>query len=568
MFQSPLTGDTGDGQLVTQGDLSHLLLGYVTDGQLAQTETNIAANTAGIGANAAAISALESSLSSQLASKANASDLGGYAPLSSLSSLGSQADVAAAQASAAAAEASVQVLAASTTASLNEKASASALEALQGEVAGKLSSSELSASLSGYTTSSQLDAALAASRATTLAHVSGTYASQALVTDVSVALSQKASQADITSALQEYSTSAQTQSMIDSSVLARASAQATKDAEQDALIASKASASELAVLQGRVDQQDVQLASKASQGDVSTAVSGLASEAWVSAQLSAATNNLATTADLASKAQASAVTQLESDLAQKLSAASLSSTLQAYATVSSLAATQAAVDQILANQSGGGGGGAGSTSIQFVNLQSAPPWDGHVTYPLVVPNSSLPVVRSLHLSGSLTASIQNSETVLSLACDAPSAAQVDSSIAAALVPYNLQADHDADVATLTTDLAAANASITQNAADVAAIQARTEYEATRIFSLASGGQTITLTVEFTPGAVRIDKPLTLTQDLTAPNIYSKVEVDGLLAGLVDGAPAAMDTLKELSEALGNDTSRPASPARSRASRPR
>ena len=391
----------------------------------------------------------------------------------------------------------------------------------------------------------------------------------------------------------------------------RATAQAQKDGEQDTAIAGKAAASDVTVLQAQVAQHTADIAAKASPGDIAAAVAGLASEAWVSSQLSSATNGLATTADLATKAQASAVTQLQSDLATKLSAASLSSTLASYATTSALSAVQSSVDAILA---GGTGGGGGSTSISFVNLQSAPEWAGHTTYPLVVPNSALPMVRNLHLSGALSATVENSDTVLSLTCDAPSAAQVDASIAAALAPYNLQADHDADVAslqtqidnkqatllnnpgegltllqggqlrriiaedglsasidtsrdsnlvlsgaalqadiaTLTADLASASASVTQNAMTIAQLQNRTEYEITRIFSLSPGGQTISLSVEFTAGAMRIDVPLTLTQDLTAPNVYSKTEVDGLLAALVNGAPAALDTLNELAAALGDD----------------
>ena len=63
MFTGPATGDT-DGTLVTQGDLTHLLLGYVTDGQLAQTETNVQQNATAIAANAAAIATLDGSTTS------------------------------------------------------------------------------------------------------------------------------------------------------------------------------------------------------------------------------------------------------------------------------------------------------------------------------------------------------------------------------------------------------------------------------------------------------------------------------------------------------------------------
>ena len=63
MFTGPATGDT-DGALVTQGDLTHLLLGYVTDGQLAQTETNVQQNATAIAANAAAIATLDGSTTS------------------------------------------------------------------------------------------------------------------------------------------------------------------------------------------------------------------------------------------------------------------------------------------------------------------------------------------------------------------------------------------------------------------------------------------------------------------------------------------------------------------------
>ena len=51
MFQGPLSGDTGDGNvLVTQGDLSQVLAGYVSDSELAAVSTDVAQNAASIGA--------------------------------------------------------------------------------------------------------------------------------------------------------------------------------------------------------------------------------------------------------------------------------------------------------------------------------------------------------------------------------------------------------------------------------------------------------------------------------------------------------------------------------------
>ena len=150
MFNGPATGDvSGDGALVTVAGLNSLLAGYVSESQLAQTETSVQQNAAAIASTNASVASLDASTTASLAAKANASELANYAPLSSLLTMGSQSDVAAALASAAAAEASVQVLSASTTASLNLKADQSALDALSSDVEGKLSSTELSTALSG-----------------------------------------------------------------------------------------------------------------------------------------------------------------------------------------------------------------------------------------------------------------------------------------------------------------------------------------------------------------------------------------------------------------------------------
>ena len=458
MFSGPATGDTGDGNsLVTVTALNSTLAGYVTDAQLAQTETNVAQNAASIAANAAAIASLQGSTSASLSAKADSASLAAYATVAQLSGYGSQADVSAAQSASAAAQASVSTLSTSVNASLSQKADQSALDALSATVADKVSADALSAALVPYSTTLQMNSAIAAQAGTTLATVSGAYATQSQVNELQVSLAGKASAADITSALQPYSTTTAVQGLIDSAVAARATSQQAKDAEQDVALAGKAAQSDLTALAATVAQHTADLAGKATSADISTAVAGLASEGFVAAQISSATQGLATSADLASKAQASAVTQLQSDVATKLSAASLSSTLASYATTSALSAVQSSVDAILAGSGGGGG-----TSIQFVNLQSAPAWEGNVTHPLVVPNSALPIVRDLHFLGSLSATVQNNGTVLSITGAGLTQSEVD----AALVPYLLGATAASTYQTLTGHAAAVatlNAAIAERA---------------------------------------------------------------------------------------------------------
>ena len=456
MFSGPATGDTGDGNsLVTVTALNSTLAGYVTDAQLAQTETNVAQNAAGIAANAAAIASLEGSTVASLSAKADSASLAAYATVAQLSGYGSQADVSAAQSASAAAQASVSTLSTSVNASLSQKADQSALDALSATVDGKASTDALSAALVPYSTTTQMNSAIAAQAGTTLATVSGAYATQAQVNELQVSLAGKASAADITSALQPYSTTTAVQGLIDSAVAARATSQQAKDAEQDVALAGKAAQSDLTALTATVAQHSADLVGKATPADISTAVTGLASEGFVAAQISSATQGLATSADLASKAQASAVTQLQSDVATKLSAASLSSTLASYATTSALSAVQSSVDAILAGSGGGGGG----TSIQFVNLQSAPAWEGNVTHPLVVPNSALPIVRDLHFLGSLSATLQNDGTVLSITGAGLTQGEVDAELAPYLLSataastYQTIVGHAAAVATLNAAIA-------------------------------------------------------------------------------------------------------------------
>ena len=460
MFSGPATGDTGDSSsLVTVGGLNTTLAGYASTAQLAQTETNVAQNSASIATNAAAIASLQGSTSSSLIAKADSATLAAYATVAQLSGYGSQADVSAATASASAAQAAVQVLATSTNASLSGKVDQSVFDALSTTVADKASSADITTALQPYSTTTQMNSAIAAQAGTTLATVSGAYATQSQMNELQVSLAGKASSADMTTALQPYSTTTAVQGLITNAVAARATSQATKDAEQDTAIASKASQNELTVLTSTVTQHTTDLASKATSADINTAVAGLASEAWVSTQISSATLGLATSADLATKAQASVVTQLQTDITTKLSAASLSSTLASYATTSALSAVQSSVDSILAGQSGG----SGSTSISFVNLQSAPAWTGNTTYPLVVPNSALPIVRDLHFLGnSLSATVQNDGTVLSITSTALTQSEVDT----ALAPYLLSATAASTYQTLTghaASVATLNAAIAERA---------------------------------------------------------------------------------------------------------
>ena len=334
----------------------------------------------------------------------------------------------------------------------------SVFDSLSTTVADKASSADITTALQPYSTTTQMNSAIAAQAGTTLATVSGAYATQSQMNELQVSLAGKASSADMTTALQPYSTTTAVQGLITNAVAARATSQATKDAEQDTAIASKASQNDLTVLTSTVTQHTTDLASKATSADINTAVAGLATEAWVSTQISSATSGLASTADLATKAQASAVTQLQTDMTSKLSAASLSSTLASYATTSALSAVQSSVDSILAGQSGSGGGG--STSIQFVNLQSAPAWTGNTTFPLVVPNSALPIVRDLHFLGnSLSATVQNDGTVLSITSTALTQSEVDTALAPYLLSataastYQTLTGHAASVATLNAAIA-------------------------------------------------------------------------------------------------------------------
>ena len=93
---------SGDGSLVTVGGLNTLLASYVSESQLAQSETNVQQNAAAIASTNAALASLDASTTASLAAKANASELANYASLSSLLAYGSQSDVATALASAAA----------------------------------------------------------------------------------------------------------------------------------------------------------------------------------------------------------------------------------------------------------------------------------------------------------------------------------------------------------------------------------------------------------------------------------------------------------------------------------
>ena len=570
MFSGPATGDTGDGNsLVTVTALNSTLAGYVTDAQLAQTETNVAQNAAGIAANAAAIASLEGSTVASLSAKADSASLAAYATVAQLSGYGSQADVSAAQSASAAAQASVSTLSTSVNASLSQKADQSALDALSATVDGKASTDALSAALVPYSTTTQMNSAIAAQAGTTLATVSGAYATQAQVNELQVSLAGKASAADITSALQPYSTTTAVQGLIDSAVAARATSQQAKDAEQDVALAGKAAQSDLTALTATVAQHSADLVGKATPADISTAVTGLASEGFVAAQISSATQGLATSADLASKAQASAVTQLQSDVATKLSAASLSSTLASYATTSALSAVQSSVDAILAGSGGGGGG----TSIQFVNLQSAPAWEGNVTHPLVVPNSALPIVRDLHFLGSLSATLQNDGTVLSITGAGLTQGEVDAELAPYLLSataastYQTIVGHAAAVATLNaaiaeralasslaqyltlTDAASTYTTQTAHAADISSINGQLALKAD---ASALGDYLLSATAASTYQTQTAHASDIAALQTAIDGKATPAYVNTQIATLVGSAPAALDTLGELAAALEND----------------
>ena len=78
------------------------------------------------------------------------------------------------------------------------------------------------------------------------------------------------------------------------------------------------------------------------------------------------------------------------------------------------------------------------------NLINAQAWPGEVTWDLLVGTNTL---RNLHVAAPLSASLQNDNFTLSLACDSYSKAESDANLAAALVPYYTSTHTDSAIAT-------------------------------------------------------------------------------------------------------------------------
>ena len=130
-----------------------------------------------------------------------------------------------------------------------------------------------------------------------------------------------------------------------------------------------------------------------------------------------------------------------------------------FATSSDLTAAetslQSAIDAILAQLAALTTGGG--------NLTNAQAWSGEITWDLLLGTNTL---RNLQFNAPLSASLQNDNFTLSLACDSYSIAQADAAIAAALAPYETAAQRDAAVAAA---LAAYSSTTETNAAIAAAL---------------------------------------------------------------------------------------------------
>ena len=465
LFESSITGNVlNDGSTteisgITAGQLATVLTAYTP-------LTDTAANTAAVGANAAGLAALQA----QVAALPPPPNLAPYALA---------ADLASAEGSIAANQSSITALNTSLVTSLAGKANQSALDALQLEVDAKSTPASVDAKLAGYSNTAAMNSAIASANNATLATVGSAYALRT-VTDqlaldlaakqsgpdvdskIATALLDRPSSTDLTTAVNLKTTPADVDQKVATALLtcvtqvALDAALALRDGRHDSAEASIAS------LQAAGFQTAAQVASAIATALLPyTDTTGLNSLLAVrdgrldSAETSVAALQAAgyqTSAQVASALAAALLpylqqTGLDAALALRdlrLDAAETSITLLQgagpFASSGDLNALetslQSAIDAVLAQLAALTAGGG-------LNLANAQAWPGEITWDLLVGTNT---IRNLHFAAPLSASLENENFTLSLACDSYSIAQTDAAIATALAPYETAAQRDAAIA--------------------------------------------------------------------------------------------------------------------------
>ena len=379
------------------------------------------ANTASIGANAAALAALQT----QVAALPAPPDLTPYALA---------ADLAAAEGSIAANQSSLTALSASLTTGLAGKASQSALDALQLEVATKSTPASVDTKLQAFSNTAAMNLAIASANNATLASVASNYALRAVTDQLALDLAAKQSGPDVdqkiaTALLDRPSTTDLTAAVnlkttpvdVDQKV-ATALLPYTDTAGVNSL---------LAVRDAQITAADAAIAALQAAGyqtapHVASAIATALLPHPTQAILDAAFALLDARLD-----------GHDSEILALQSAGPFASSSDLTAAETSL---QSAIDAILAQL-------AALTTGGGTNLINEQAWPGEITWDWLVGTNQ---IRNLHVSAPLSVSVQNDNFTLSLACDSYSIAQADAAIAAAitaaLLPYETAAQRDAAIA--------------------------------------------------------------------------------------------------------------------------